>query len=152
MDEPCGKPCAGGSVPGRGRIARWELSLGGRGGGRRQSRRAAIVDVTLPAGAFGGSGTAGWKTNKRGTAFAFVDRSGAPANGIRRLKVRVGTVGPSASEVRLVVKGTGGSYPDPVPPFEVQLEFGPEHCFATSFITDPSDPTCSSTPKSLICP
>jgi DNA-binding beta-propeller fold protein YncE len=68
------------------------------------------VDVTLPGGAYAGRGTAGWKLNGSGTRWSFVDRTGAPANGIDKVKITDRSKR-LPSLVALAVSGRNGTYP-----------------------------------------
>ncbi len=71
---------------------------------------ALSFDSTLPSGAFGGNGTAGWRLNGSGTAWKFADKTGTPVNGIVKVKIK-NESNKSANRVRVSVKGKEGNYP-----------------------------------------
>ncbi|HYC57495.1 MAG TPA: hypothetical protein VEL28_21365 [Candidatus Binatia bacterium] len=67
----------------------------------------AMVDVTLPGGVFGGTGTAGWM--RKGSKIIYQDRTVMPANGFRRLILKdMGAAQPNLVSVQ--IKAAGGTY------------------------------------------
>jgi hypothetical protein len=94
------------------------------------------LDVTLPPGAFGGAGTAGWKVNRAGTVWSFADTNAAPAGGIKKIKLRDrGSVLPRL--ISVTVSGTKGTYPVTAgdEPVEARLEIGSSSLCSTSDFT-----------------
>lgn len=99
----------------RGRVSESGVSLAGARpdlfGGRLAISAAdetVLVDVTLPAGAFGGKGTAGWVGTPAGSRWIFLDRT--TASGPRPVsKLRVSS--PRAGGLRVVVRGSRATYP-----------------------------------------
>ncbi len=83
-------------------------------GARLQIRSAAgvpKVDVTLPGGAYVKPGP-GWRSNKAGSTFTFVDRRPGGTDGMTRLAVsRVRVRKQDIGLVRLSVVGANGSFP-----------------------------------------
>lgn len=67
-------------------------------------------DTTLASGVFAGKGTVGWKLNSSGTTWKFLDKTGAPTNGILKAVIK-DQAKKSANRVKVVVKGKNGSYP-----------------------------------------
>jgi hypothetical protein len=68
------------------------------------------LDVAIPGGAFAGSGSRGWVRNKKGTTWSYTDKSGAPVQGIAKIKLtsqskRV------ANGVKVLVVGKKSTYP-----------------------------------------
>jgi DNA-binding beta-propeller fold protein YncE len=114
----------------------------------------AIVDATLPGGPYGGSGTAGWRTNTAGTGWTFIDKSDTPANGVRSVKMRVRSIDAATSEVQVNVKGRHGSYPwqpgDGA--VDAMLELGADHCLATGFRAFFTSASCPASSTSISCP
>jgi hypothetical protein len=112
----------------------------------RGSDAGNLLDATLPAGAYGGGGTAGWKMSAAGTSWTFLDRTGSPEQGVIKLVARdVGGV------VRVKVIGKNGIYPfvpGDIPP-EVIVVLGDQSdaaaglCGVASF----SPPTCTIAPQ-----
>src|SRR5262245_787137 len=96
------------------------------------------LDVTLAPGAYGGSGTAGWKVNRAGTVWSFADTSATPAGGIRKLKLRDrGSVLPRL--ISVTMSGARGTYPVAAgdEPVEARLELGaPGLCSTSNFAGD----------------
>src|SRR5688572_7109344 len=95
-----------------------------------------FLDATLPAVAFGGKGTAGWRQNDTGTSWVYVDATGGPyVAGVVRLKIQDRST-LRAGQVKITLKGRDTTYPlqgfTSVPP-RVRLEFGSDACFATAF-------------------
>lgn len=73
------------------------------------------LDVTLLGGAYGGSGTRGWKKNGAGTKWQYVDKTtdGSLAGtygGIEQLQI-LDRSKVASGEVMVKVRGKGGSYP-----------------------------------------
>ena len=70
----------------------------------------ARLDRTLPGGAYAGTGTRGWKLNRNGTAWSYIDSTNAPLSGIKRAKL---SHKPSAApgQVQVSFAGTKSTYP-----------------------------------------
>ena len=107
------------------------------------------LDVALPAGAFGGGGTAGWRVNSAGTIWLFTDSTGTPPGGIRKIKIRDrGAVTPRLIEV--TVSGAKGTYPVVAgdEPVQARLELGSAAlCSAGQFVA----PECVFKASKLTC-
>jgi uncharacterized delta-60 repeat protein len=54
----------------------------------RAAGDGTLIDAVLPGGAFAGKGTAGWRSNGPGTRWKFIDRTGAPVEGIAKMEFR----------------------------------------------------------------
>ena len=67
------------------------------------------IDVTLPGGAYGGSGTRGWTLNSKGTKWTYQDKTGTPNNGITKLTFEDRNKAPN--QVKVAVTGKNGTYP-----------------------------------------
>jgi hypothetical protein len=103
------------------------------------SDRRALVDVTLGGGAFDGS--SGWKKNRQGTRWVFLDkRQPAVNNGIAKLALRDrGREAPGRVAVR--VRGRNGHYPagfgdGPIQAIVVVGDGAAGECGETSFESD----------------
>jgi hypothetical protein len=68
------------------------------------------VDITLPGGAYAGSGTRGWRQNGSGTKWTFKDNTGNPVNGITKMLIQDRNA-EAPKQVKVLVKGKDGSYP-----------------------------------------
>jgi uncharacterized delta-60 repeat protein len=100
-------------------MATFDLPLGGfasfdpiAGGARviiYGADTSEVVDAVLPAGAFMGAGTAGWKSNGAGNRWKFVDRTGSPVAGIGRMDVK-DLSKKSPDRVAVKVLGKRGNY------------------------------------------
>ena len=71
------------------------------------SATPAIVDVTLPAGAYSSATQKGWKANGSGTSFKYLNAAGL--GGITKTIIKVSTKAPG--EVKFTVVGKNGSFP-----------------------------------------
>jgi hypothetical protein len=65
-----------------------------------------ILDLPL-TGAYGGTGTRGWK--RAGKSLVYIDRTGSPIAGVKKAKIKPSKLGFSA--MRLSFKGTKSTYP-----------------------------------------
>ena len=98
----------------------------------------AYVDGQLPAGAFAGRGTAGWKLNGAGNTWIFADKTTAPVAGIVKLKVQDRS-NRAPGQIKVSVKGRNWTYFPPVtpvlaPPPIVYLDLAPGGtCVATAY-------------------
>jgi uncharacterized delta-60 repeat protein len=82
-------------------------------GGRillRNRRRGSEVDVALSGGSYGGKGTRGWKKNRKGTKWAFLDTIGSPPNGFFKVAI-LDQSAKAPNQVRVIIKGKNGVYP-----------------------------------------
>lgn len=70
-----------------------------------------VVDVTLPAGAYTGSGTRGWKTNLTRTLWQYLDQTPSPVSGITRIKATDRSKGRPGGTVAVRATGKKGRYP-----------------------------------------
>jgi len=77
--------------------------LEGAGGARR-------LDVTLTAGAYGAATRHGWKPGGAGTAWTYLDRRAAPANGIVKLTLTDRSRASAPRQAKVVVTGRNGAY------------------------------------------
>ena len=68
------------------------------------------VDQLLPAGAFAGRGTRGWKLSGTGTTWTYTDATAAPLSGIKRMKI-VDRSKSGPRRVRVGVTGVRATYP-----------------------------------------
>jgi hypothetical protein len=71
------------------------------------SADTAILDVTLPPGAF--AGTSGWKANSAATSFKYQNKNPSGFQGIIKTIIKVNTKVPG--QVKFTVVGKGGSFP-----------------------------------------
>jgi hypothetical protein len=96
------------------------------------------VEVDLPPGTFGGTGTRGWL--HKGSRWLYKDATGAPVGGIASVTLldRSRTL---PGLVQIVVKGKDGTYPlEPGDlPAVAQLELGAAGCARTFFATTDCD-------------
>jgi hypothetical protein len=68
------------------------------------------VDAVLPGGAYGGSGTRGWRTNAKGNQWTYTDASASPISGIKKVKINDRSkTGPR--RVRVSIGGAKATYP-----------------------------------------
>jgi 6-phosphogluconolactonase (cycloisomerase 2 family) len=99
---------------------------------------STVIDVALPAGAFAGAGTAGWKTNAAGSKWLYVDKTPLPPGGIKKLLLKdAGRRTPRL--VKLSMRGKKGSYPVVAgdEPLAVSVGLGlPTACLATGFAAE----------------
>lgn len=70
----------------------------------------ARVDQLLPAGAYAGRGTRGWKLSGTGTTWTYTDATAAPLSGIKRMKI-VDRSKSGPRRVRVGVTGVRATYP-----------------------------------------
>ncbi|MFM7736950.1 MAG: hypothetical protein ACKPBU_13345 [Alphaproteobacteria bacterium] len=70
----------------------------------------AVVDATLPAGAYAGAGTRGWKTNGARSLWQYLDRTSSPVGGVTDLKAGDAGGGRSGGLVKLSAKGRRSTY------------------------------------------
>lgn len=76
----------------------------------RNGAGASRLDVTLPAGSYGGRGTRGWTRNSAGSTWTFKDGTASPFGGITNVQIKdLGTRAPR--EVGVKVSGKNGTYP-----------------------------------------
>jgi hypothetical protein len=76
-----------------------------------QNQAAATrLDARLPAGAYAGRGTRGWKQNGGLTKWTYLDRTASPVGGIVRMTTTA-RGDPASRQVRVAVKGRRGTYP-----------------------------------------
>jgi hypothetical protein len=68
------------------------------------------IDVTLPPGTFGGTGTQGWSLSGNGKTWLFRDKDGVLDNGISQLKL-VDKSSKAPMRVLIVITGKDGIYP-----------------------------------------
>jgi hypothetical protein len=73
------------------------------------SQSGSVVDVQLPPGAFDSLLGAGWKVNRSGTKWTYLDKTPAPAAGITKVMVRDQRA-QVPGLVKFSVTGKGGSY------------------------------------------
>jgi hypothetical protein len=70
-----------------------------------------ILDIALPAGAFGTKGVRrGWKTNPTLSVWKYRDRTNQRVGGIAKF-VAKNVGGSSARQVKIAIRGAGGDYP-----------------------------------------
>ncbi len=123
--------------------ARIESSLGGE-----------VLDVTLPPGAYAGSGTAGWRSNGTGTLWRFIDHTGGAPNGVSKIIVR-DAGGESPGLVKVTLKGAGGIYPvsERYVPLKAIFTLGDQaaseagQCGESAFVA----PDCDTTERQMVC-
>ena len=72
---------------------------------------ARIVDVTLASGTYEGKGSRGWSRAKNGKSWTFQDTTGAPLNGIAKLKISDKTTRKTPPRAGVALTGRKGSYP-----------------------------------------
>ena len=70
----------------------------------------AKVDVRLDGGTFGGNGTRGWKRNRTGTTWTYLDKTATPKNGITKVIVQDRTR-KAPNQVKVKITGKNGTYP-----------------------------------------
>ena len=68
------------------------------------------LDPVATGGSFAGKGTVGWRLNGKGTAWAYIDRTGAPVNGVTKMKVQDRSAR-LPGQVKIFAKGKNGDYP-----------------------------------------
>jgi len=68
------------------------------------------LDQVLPAGAFPGGKTRGWKTNAKANQWQYLDRTAAPLAGITGVKI-IDQSRAAPGHVRVIVTGKSGTYP-----------------------------------------
>lgn len=78
----------------------------------------ARLDRALPGGFYGGRGTRGWKLNRSGTTWSYIDTTSAPLSGIKRAKL---SHKPSAAPGQVQVSFSGGKSHYPVVGSDVPL-------------------------------
>jgi hypothetical protein len=69
-----------------------------------------VRSMSLPGGVFAGGGTVGWKLNKRGDRWLYLDKRAEPVNGIRKVGIQL-REGKGADVVKVRVIGKKGDYP-----------------------------------------
>jgi cysteine-rich repeat protein len=73
------------------------------------------IDAVLPAGAYAGHGTRGWKLSKTGNVWTYVDSTGTPLSGVTHVviadKSHLGANNIVPGRVQVTVTGTKGTYP-----------------------------------------
>jgi DNA-binding beta-propeller fold protein YncE len=99
----------------------------------RDAGGAQIFSASIPGGAFGGGGTAGWTSGP--PAWIYLDKTAAPAGGIRKVILRdLSTRTPGVIDVK--VAGKNGTYPA-VPgqePLFLRVDLGvPDVCGLATF-------------------
>jgi hypothetical protein len=71
---------------------------------------ATVVDVTLAAGAFGGTGTRGWRANRHKTKWTYQDKTGTPNNGLTEMVI-LDRSRKAPNQVKVMMIGKNGTYP-----------------------------------------
>lgn len=66
-----------------------------------------LMDVAVPAAAYGGSDTAGWKRSASGHGWMYVNREAAAPGGIVRIRIEQGM----GANLRVSLRGRRGDYP-----------------------------------------
>ena len=77
------------------------------------------LDVLVPRGLYGLATKRGWKRSAR--AWTFVDRSGAPADGVTKLSITDRASSTAPRSVKVVISGKGGTYAVPPAQLPVQI-------------------------------
>lgn len=90
----------------------------------------AVVDVTLPAGAYPGGIARGWTANGAATVWQYRDKTAAPISGILSLKIIDASHNALGGRLKVLLKGKNATYP---------VTAGNEPVTATVLLGDESD-------------
>jgi len=123
---------------------------------RDASNTSMLVDVVLPAGAFAGPGSRGWRLNAKRTTWTYSDATRSLVDGITQMQIQDGAR-KLPRQVRVTLRGRDGTYPVTADdqPLRVAVALGDAsdatagRCGESAFV--PADCSFTHSGEALVC-